>query len=86
VAREHCDRADISIRRALNCGWITIPNELCRQQLYATLRIALDMEVEAGGPYPVEQWQDWPADTSLPLPDLIETILLSDPIEEEPTP
>lgn len=46
--RERCDRADIVIKRAVNCGWITLHNE---QQLHATIRIALDTEVEAGGPY-----------------------------------
>jgi hypothetical protein len=51
--REFCDRADIAIDRALNCGWISFLTPTARASLHATLRIALDMEVEAGGPYPV---------------------------------
>jgi hypothetical protein len=51
--RELCDRADIAIERALNCNWISFISPTARASLHATLRIALDMEVEAGGPYPV---------------------------------
>jgi hypothetical protein len=51
--RELCDRADIAIDRALNCNWISFNSPTARASLHATLRIALDMEVEAGGPYPV---------------------------------
>jgi hypothetical protein len=51
--RELCDRAEIAIDRALNCGWIAFNSSTARASLHATLRIALDMEVEAGGPYPV---------------------------------
>jgi hypothetical protein len=51
--RELCDRAEIAIERAFNCGWITFNTPTARASLHATLRIALDMEVEAGGPYPV---------------------------------
>jgi hypothetical protein len=51
--REFCDRADIVIDRALNCNWISFNTPTARASLHATLRIALDMEVEAGGPYPV---------------------------------
>jgi hypothetical protein len=43
-----CDRAEIIIQRAVNCGWIIVKN---REQFKATLRIALDTEVRAGGPY-----------------------------------
>jgi hypothetical protein len=46
---EMVDRAEIVIQRAVNCGWITVQN---REQLKATIRIALDTEVRAGGPYP----------------------------------
>jgi hypothetical protein len=51
--REFCDRAEIAIDRALNCNWISFNSPTARASLHATLRIALDMEVEAGGPYPV---------------------------------
>jgi hypothetical protein len=51
--RELCDRAEIAIDRALNCNWISFNSPTARASLHATLRIALDMEVEAGGPYPV---------------------------------
>lgn len=44
-----CDRAEIVIQRAVAQGWITVHN---REQLRATLRIALDTEVRAGGPFP----------------------------------
>lgn len=44
---KQCDRAEITINRAVNCGWITVHN---REQLKTTIRIALDTEVEAGGP------------------------------------
>ncbi len=45
-----CDRAELVVKRAINCGWIEeystdIP------QLQGTIRIALDTEVRAGGPY-----------------------------------
>lgn len=52
--RKMCDRADLAIQRALNCNWITFNTSTARAQFHATLRIALNMEVEAGGPYPVE--------------------------------
>jgi hypothetical protein len=42
------DRAEILIRRALNCGWITVQD---RDQLKANIRVALDQEVRSGGPY-----------------------------------
>jgi hypothetical protein len=51
--REACDRTETIIERALNCHWITV---LDRAQLKATLRIALDTEVEAGGPYLNNGW------------------------------
>lgn len=43
-----CDRAELVIQRAVSQGWITVHN---RDDLKATLRIALDTEVRAGGPY-----------------------------------
>jgi hypothetical protein len=50
VERNHVDRAEIVIQRALNCGWITAtPEGLV--QLRATIRIALDTEVRARGPH-----------------------------------
>lgn len=51
--RESCDRADTIIKRSENCHWITVHD---RQQLHANLRIALDTEVEAGGPYLNNGW------------------------------
>lgn len=51
--REPCDRTAIVIDRSINCGWITVAN---REQLKATLRLALDTEVEAGGPYLNNGW------------------------------
>ena len=45
---ERCDRAELVIGRAVAQGWITVHN---RAQLKATLRIALDTEVRAGGPF-----------------------------------
>lgn len=53
--RELCDRAETTIQRALNCGWIAITSPTDREQLHATIRIALNMEVEADGPYPVRK-------------------------------
>jgi len=53
--KEICDRAEITVHRAVNCGWITAHN---RYQLKRTIRIALDMEVEAGGPYLVDRKQE----------------------------
>jgi hypothetical protein len=49
TAEPTVDRADLVIKRAANMHWITVHNE---DQLKQTIRIALDMEVEAGGPYP----------------------------------
>lgn len=45
------NRADIVIRRALNCGWIN-PDTTNIDQLKSAIRLALDIEVRAGGPYP----------------------------------
>lgn len=47
---ERCDRADLLVQRGLNCGWITKEHA---DTWRANIRIGLDMEVEAGGPYPV---------------------------------
>ena len=44
-----CDRAELVIMRALTQGWVTVHN---REMLKATIRIALDTEVRAGGPRP----------------------------------
>lgn len=44
----NCDRAEILIQRAVNCGWITV---LDRDQFKRNLRVALDQEVRSGGPY-----------------------------------
>lgn len=41
------------MQRSVNCGWITVHNE---QSFLANLRIALDTEVEAGGPYLNDGW------------------------------
>jgi hypothetical protein len=63
------DRADISIRRALNCGEIAFSSQAARAQFHATLRLALDMEVEAGGPYEVQGgWEDFEPDTRVVNP------------------
>lgn len=43
-----CDRAELVIQRAINCGWVTVHNF---DELRANIRIALDTEVRAGGPY-----------------------------------
>lgn len=51
--QEPCDRADIVMRRCVNCGHIKVLNE---QQFLANLRIALDTEVEASGPYLNNGW------------------------------
>jgi hypothetical protein len=45
---KNCDRAEVLIQRAVNCGWITVHD---RRQLKANLRVALDQEVRSGGPY-----------------------------------
>lgn len=50
---EPCDRADIVMQRAVNCGWITVHD---KKQFLANLRIALDTEVRAGGPYLDNGW------------------------------
>lgn len=60
--RPRCDRAEILVQRAVNCGWIQCLGEHGRRQLQTTARIALDAEVEAGGPYltpaaPTLVWQ-----------------------------
>ncbi|MCH7605378.1 hypothetical protein IID24_05315 [Patescibacteria group bacterium] len=47
-----CNRAKITVQRAINCGWITLHSQ---EQLEKTIRIALDMEVEAGGPYLIKE-------------------------------
>lgn len=52
-SKEMCDRAETIIARAVNCHWITVHD---RAQLKANLRIALDTEVEAGGPYLNNGW------------------------------
>lgn len=52
-ARESCDRTETIIERSLNCNWITVRD---REQLKATLRIALDTEIRAGGPYLDNGW------------------------------
>ena len=44
-----CDRAELVIMRAINQGWIVVNNHAA---LKATIRIALDTEVRAGGPFP----------------------------------
>lgn len=49
------DRAAICVQRAINCGWITIHGPNGGQQLLATIRLALDTEVQAGGPYAVKE-------------------------------
>jgi hypothetical protein len=49
--REPCDRASLVVKRAENCGWLKFISPHGRDQLLATIRIALDTEVEAGGPY-----------------------------------
>ncbi len=54
-----CDRAEVVVKRAIDCGWLEeystdIP------QLQATIRIALDTEVRAGGP-----WLDEPGRESM---------------------
>jgi hypothetical protein len=54
ASRTQCDRAELVIQRALSCGWITFNTSVAHSQFHATLRIALNMEVEARGPYPVE--------------------------------
>jgi hypothetical protein len=46
-SREKCDRAELIVSRAENC-WITVHD---REQLVRNIRLALDTEVEAGGPY-----------------------------------
>lgn len=51
--REACDRTEIIINRALNCNWLTVNDH---EQFKATLRIALDTEVAAGGPYLDNGW------------------------------
>lgn len=51
--RQTCDRAELAIQRALKQGWITFNTSTAHAAFHATLRIALNMEVEAGGPYPV---------------------------------
>lgn len=43
-----CDRTELVIGRAVAQGWITVHNH---EQLKATIRVALDTEVRAGGPY-----------------------------------
>lgn len=45
-----CDRAGIVANRGIGLGWF---NPQYRKSIVGTLRIALDMEVEAGGPYEV---------------------------------
>jgi hypothetical protein len=44
----NCDRAEILIQRAVNCGWITVHD---RDQFKRNVRVALDQEVRSGGPY-----------------------------------
>lgn len=61
--REACDRTEIIINRALNCNWITVND---REQLKATLRIALNTEVAAGGPYLDNGWN---RSAPVPSPD-----------------
>ena len=53
--QEPCDRADLIMRRSLNCGWITVLDE---KQFLSNLRLALDTEVEAGGPYLNNGWNN----------------------------
>ena len=48
VERVACDRVETVINRCENMGWVTVYD---RAPLAATLRLALDTEVEAGGPY-----------------------------------
>lgn len=48
---EIVDRAELVVKRALNCGWVN-PETTDIKQLKGTIRIALDTEVRAGGPYP----------------------------------
>jgi hypothetical protein len=63
--RETCDRVDTIVGRCVNCGWITVHNE---QQFRATLRIALNTEVEAGGPYLNNGWNRAADDLRLMFP------------------
>lgn len=58
TSREARDRTETIIERALNCHWITVTD---RAQFQATLRIALDTEVAAGGPYLNNGWNLGPA-------------------------
>ena len=51
MTREHIAREKVVSNRAENCGWITIHD---RAQFEALIRLALNTEVEAGGPYPDE--------------------------------
>lgn len=51
--KEPCDRAEILVQRAINCGWITVHD---RDQLIRNIRVGLDQEVRSGGPY-VESYQ-----------------------------
>lgn len=53
--RTQCDRAELVIQRGLAQNWITFNTSTAHAQVHATLRIALNMEVEAGGPYAAEQ-------------------------------
>lgn len=54
-----CDRAELVVKRAINCGWLH-PASTNIQQLQGAIRIALDTEVRAGGP--------WLDDGDLPSP------------------
>jgi hypothetical protein len=57
--REPCDRADIVVQRM---GWKVAPES--RAELKAHIRIALDTEVEAGGPYLNNGWNRTDGETA----------------------
>lgn len=51
--KEPCDRAGLLIQRATNMGWLT---DKGKAEMQAHIRIGLDTEVEAGGPYLNNGW------------------------------
>ena len=49
--REMCDHANMVIDRAISQGLITFMTPTARGSLHALMQIALEHEVEAGGPF-----------------------------------
>jgi hypothetical protein len=85
IKQEPCDRTETITRRSENCHWITVHDE---KQFRANMRIALDTEVEAGGPYLNNGWNQCEASRLEAIADAIDEARFKSPVHprERPRP